>query len=130
MPGFSPVIPLQLDDSDGFALTQTYQEVAKQNLKTLILTNPGERVMLPFFGVGIRKKLFDPKTPYVYDSIDAEIRNQVASYLPYIRIVNILVDDLKNTYSNEEIVNSISVRVIYYVDSLNISDELQILISI
>ena len=64
MPGFSPILPLKLNNGDGFALTQTYQDVARQNLKTLILTNPGERIMNPYFGVGLKRRLFDPKNDF------------------------------------------------------------------
>ena len=130
MPGFSPVIPLNLDPSDGFELTQTYYTVAKQNLKTLILTNPGERIMLPAFGVGIKKKLFEPKRNTTKNSIVTDIRQQVKQYLPYIEIDDIIFDDFVDPNTGQDIMNSISVRIIYSVAALNISDDLQILVSI
>ena len=130
MPGFSPVIPLELDPSDGFSLTKTYKEVGRQNLKALILTNPGERIMEPAFGAGIRRRLFEPKTGTTYAVIEAEILSQVASYLPYIKIRKIIFDELKDPYSKQDLFNSIAIRIIYYIDALNISDELEVLISI
>ena len=58
--GLSPVIPLQKDSVDGFyVLTKTLAENTKQNFKNLLLTTPGERVMIPGFGVGLRNLLFD-----------------------------------------------------------------------
>ena len=46
-------------DKQRIALTKTMMEVIKQNFKNLVLTNPGERVMLTDFGVGIRRFLFE-----------------------------------------------------------------------
>ena len=93
MPGYSPIVPLELDVKDGFGLTQTYFEVAKQNLKTLILTNPGERMMDRNFGVGIRNKLFEQNTGTTKDAITYSIREQVSQYLPYITIDDIIYDE-------------------------------------
>ena len=67
MAGYSPQIPLALDSKNGCALTRKIIEVAKQNLKMLVLTNPSERVMVPDFGVGIRKMLFEQQTPDTFD---------------------------------------------------------------
>ncbi len=55
----------------------------------LILTNPGERVMEPNFGVGIRQFLFQSFSDNIYAEIDVRIREQAATYLPVIRIDNL-----------------------------------------
>ncbi len=130
MPGFSPIIPLELDPSDGFSLTKTYIEVARQNLKNLILTNPGERVMEPYFGVGLRRRLFEPKTGNTYTTIEAEILSQTASYLPYINIKEIIFGEMNDPYSKQDLFNSLAIKVIYDVSTLNISDELEVLVSV
>ena len=52
--GLSPKLPVSTDPIDGYALNKTYAEVVTQNLKNLILTAPGERMMDVDFGVGIR----------------------------------------------------------------------------
>ena len=52
-------LPLALSDEYGYEMLTDLISVFKQNLKTLILTNPGERVMDPSYGVGIRKFLFE-----------------------------------------------------------------------
>jgi phage baseplate assembly protein W len=63
MAGLSPKLPLAPDNQDGYALNRTYFEMVQQNLKHIILTNPGERIMDPLFGVGIKKYLFEQNTP-------------------------------------------------------------------
>jgi phage baseplate assembly protein W len=51
--GISAKLPLAYPKSDGpYLLTKDLTENTKQNLKTLIFTNPGERVMILDFGVG------------------------------------------------------------------------------
>ena len=55
----------------------------------LILTVPGERIMYPTFGVGLKQYLFEPNTVVTYSDVAGRIREQVAIHLPYIRIDNI-----------------------------------------
>ena len=57
----------------------------------VILTSPGERVMTPDFGVGIRNYLFAQNTPGTLEVIRNRIINQVATYLPYITIKDLQV---------------------------------------
>jgi hypothetical protein len=51
--GYSVALPFVYNKEDGpYALNKNMLDVVKQNLKTLILTDRGERIMLPEFGVG------------------------------------------------------------------------------
>jgi len=87
MPGISPKLPLQVDVQDGpYRLTKTVSEALTQDLKMIILTNPGERVMDPNFGAGILSYLFDNFSPSVYDEITDSIQEQVSIYLPQVNI--------------------------------------------
>ena len=55
MNGIGPKLPLQRDDVYGnYTLISSYAEEIKQNFKNLLLTAPGERMMNPDFGVGLR----------------------------------------------------------------------------
>ena len=88
--GLSVALPLTLSDVFGaYNLNTTFGELATQNLKMLLLTNPGERMMDPGFGVGIRTFLFNSNTPDTYANITTAIQRQVDKYLPYIQIDNI-----------------------------------------
>jgi len=92
--GYSPVLPLQVDKQDGIALTKTHEQVAKQNLEMLLLTNPGERIMYPDFGVGLKRMLFEPDTPALQNEIHRSIIYQVKLYLPYIEIEQVSVQNV------------------------------------
>ena len=91
MPGFSFSLPVYTDDVDGFELNKTYLSLAQQNLKCLLLTNPGEKIMYPKFGCGIKRVLFEAMTNQTYDKVKSRIKNQVAKWLPYIRILDLRV---------------------------------------
>lgn len=54
-------VPYPLErDSRGYFHSQSGMNQIKSDLLILLLTNPGERVMLPTFGTGLRKLLFEP----------------------------------------------------------------------
>lgn len=89
MASIGPRLPLTLDSGDGYSSLKTLKAAIKQNFKMLILTNPGERVMEPNFGVGIRQFLFQNFSDNVYAEIDVRIREQAATYLPIVRIDNL-----------------------------------------
>ena len=84
--GLSPKLPLQKDPADGYALNKDYISLVKQNLKMLLLTAPGERIMLPEFGVGLRNYLFENSTQATYGRIESKIRTQVKKYMPFVEV--------------------------------------------
>ena len=124
MAGFSPTIPLTLDPDDGYSLNKTLKEVAKQNFKNLILTSPGERIMDPEFGVGIRSYLFANNNAQTQGQIDARIRQQAQKYLPYIQIDLIEFNDVAPGANMSE--NYLSIRISYIIKKLAIVDSLEI----
>ena len=89
MAGLAPALPLSRDSGDGFRLLKNFENMVKQNLKMLILTVPGERVMAPLYGVGMKKFLFEQATHETYSEIDNKIREQVKAYMPYVAIQKI-----------------------------------------
>lgn len=97
MSNYSPKLPLTLDESNGYANTQTILEVIQQNLKMILLTSPGERIMDPNFGVGMRRFLFEQNDSSTYSRIKAKIKRQVKEYMGYIDIVDVIFDsEVKN----------------------------------
>jgi len=89
----------------------------------LILTSPGERMMDPLFGVGLRKYLFEQDHPAVHGSISAKIHAQVNKYLPYIEIKD--VEFISESTGYTDVPNNyVKIRVIYKVRPLEVTDEL------
>jgi len=115
--GLSVILPLLTSPSDGvYATHKNLKDVARQNLKMIILTGPGERCMEPNFGVGIRSFLFEQIGPSVSSKIQNRISKQVSKYLPYIRLDNLQVIDFKDE-------NMIDLRISYSVPSAGLKDE-------
>lgn len=82
----------QSSDSNGiFSINFTTLQQAKSNLKNLILTKKGERLMQPDFGCDIWKVLFEP-IDNIEVSIENAIINAVSIWLPYLNINEIIFD--------------------------------------
>jgi phage baseplate assembly protein W len=122
MASYSVRLPITLDDTDGFGMIKDIQEMIRQNLKMLILTNPGERVMDPNFGVGMRQFLFQTYSENVYAEIDSKIREQVSIYIPAVKI-----QDVK-FYSIEEDSNILKFRLVYSIPAIAVNDLLDLTI--
>lgn len=88
----------------------------------IILTNPGERVMEPEFGVGIKQFLFQNFSENVYAEIDNKIRQQVGEFLPEVSIQGV------NFYSIEQDSNKVSFRLVYSIPAIAVNDLLEITI--
>ena len=118
MIGIGPKLPISKDDIDGhYVLIKTLSEEIQQNLKHLVMTNPGERVMDIQFGVGIRRFLFEQMVPQTEEKIDVKIRSQVKKYLPFVKINSIRFDQ-------DEFRNLLGVAITYNVPSLDKGDML------
>ena len=124
MSGFSPKLPLTTDPDDGYALNKTLKEVARQNFKNLVLTSPGERIMDPQFGVGIRNYLFENNSVSTQGRIEAKIKSQTKKYLPYITIEMIEFNNVDTNPNISE--NFLGVRIFFSIQKLAISDVLEI----
>lgn len=112
-------LPLTLDGTNGFGMITRIRDMVKQNLKMLILTNPGERVMEPEFGVGIKQFLFQNFSDNVYSQIDSKIREQVSIYMPSVTIQEV------SFYSVEPDSNMVSFRLSYSIPSIAANDLLE-----
>ena len=72
---------------DGYAVFNqsfTTKEQIKSNLINLMLTSPGERLMNPTFGIGIRDLLFEQMIDK--DLLKNQIIDSAAVYIPEIEI--------------------------------------------
>ena len=130
--GFSPKLPLQADPIDGFfKLNKTLGEVIKQNLKMLMLTTPGERIMHPEFGIGARNFLFDTKAETL-QSLKSEINTQVRKYIPFIKIISVNLFDVnldETQVHNYLETQYMGLKITYYIPNLNLNDTLKVTIA-
>lgn len=104
------------------------KDVVKQNFKMLILTNPGERIMLPDFGIGMYTFLFEQDNPLLYQRIQQRIQTQTAKYLPFITVQDVQFDSMETNSEYTEN-RTLKVTVTYYIKPLNASDVLSVSVS-
>ncbi len=120
MSGISVKLPLSIDDTDGaYALNKTFIDLVRQNLKMVLLTNPGERIMDKEFGVGLNYALFQQNVETEHIEIKDRIEEQVGKYLPYIA-----VDDIGIRSIEED--NGIHITLAYRIIPLNAADLLSL----
>ena len=85
-------LPFRRGNNGFFA--QSYQtiEQVKSNIKNLLLTAKGERLMHPNFGTGLQELLFSPNTTDLENKIQNTIESAVSYWIPYVSIQEILVE--------------------------------------
>ena len=111
-------------DSNGiFATNYTTLQQASDNLKNLILTKKGERMMQPEFGCDVWKVLFEQLTDGIEQSIENSIVNAVSIWLPYLNIDTIIFDYDENDIDTNKIALDIKFSL---VSNPNLSESIQI----
>jgi phage baseplate assembly protein W len=75
-------------------------ELIKNNLRQLLLTEKGERVMMPSFGLSLRKYLFEPLDETTFVMLRQEVLNTLETYFPIVKVValNIVGGDVNNEH--------------------------------
>ena len=123
--GISVKVPLVYDNTDGpYKLNKSIQEVMKQNMKMVLLTNPGERIFEPDFGVGLHRFLFDTINDDLLDQVAERIKDQVTTYLPNINLVSI---NFTTSDENASLaINEVQTLIRYEIMPFNSSDTLTI----
>ena len=114
-------LPLTRDSSDGFTMLKTLRQMTKQNFKMLLLTNPGERIMEPNFGVGLKRYLFNNFMSKTQSAKSEKINQQVKLYMPVIRITDLQFESSPDT-------NSIRIIIQYQIPTVGINDLLDLTI--
>jgi len=69
-----------------FELSYSTEEQAISNLKNLVLTRPGERILQPLFGTELQNALFEQNDDILKERIQNSITEAVEFWLPYIGI--------------------------------------------
>lgn len=111
--GLSAYLPLTRDTEDGIKLNKNYIELVRQNFKNLLLTVPGERIMMPEFGVGLRRYLFEPVSQKVKATISSKIMEQAGKYMPFISIDKITFTSFEDNPNFP--INLVSMKIQYKI---------------
>jgi len=112
-------IPIRITNV-AFAQNFTVLEQLKSNIKNLLLTKQGERLMNNDFGAGIETVLFEPITDEFEEKIQDIINEAVEKYLP-----NVSIDEINVDMSDEnKDKNTVNISLKFRNNSTNQSDVL------
>jgi phage baseplate assembly protein W len=112
-----------------FAMYTNIQDVVNDNLRNLLTTNFGDRVIRYNFGANLKplvaeftsKEDFDPEAML-------RIKTATANFMPFVNLVGF---DSSPEYSNQNFTGKITVTVTYSVPALNMVEQgLQLLLSV
>lgn len=104
VPQLNSMVPESLSD---FAepLVSDPKVSASFLFENILLTNKGEKLSDPNFGVGLRAYLFEPEN--TFGDLQDEVEEQLQRYALGLKIVDV------NIFSNPQSLNSISVSIKY-----------------
>jgi len=66
-------------------------ENIRESIRIILTTEPGERLMLPGFGAGLKRFLFEPNTVTTYRQLEEVTAQSLRRWEPRIRVSEIVV---------------------------------------
>jgi len=108
-------LPIRRDDvKDGFfASTSTTIEAVKNNIRNLLQTNQGERLMQPTLGLNLRRLLFEQIGEESMVGVQDSILDTFKFWLPFVEVRDIQI--LTNEDSVTIGVNEIRVKILFNI---------------
>jgi len=103
-------LPIQITNT---AFDQTYQTIdqVRSNIKNLLLTRRGERILQPEFGSGLQEVLFEFNNDDVSAEIETTITESLEQWLPYVTVEEIEIEQTDYLKDRNRVNVSITFRV-------------------
>jgi hypothetical protein len=103
-------LPLIFGENTFVQSFQTKDQV-KSNIKNLLLTKKGERIIQPQFGSGLQSLLFEPNVDDLEGRIEDIINESLEQWLPYVTAEEIDIESTDELRDNNKINVSIKFRI-------------------
>lgn len=87
-------------DPGGYLHSEFGVRKIKADMLSLLLTNPGERVMLPTYGTPLKKLFFEPNDPIIQAEARELIAASINAFEPRIRISQIEISTIQDSDLN------------------------------
>ncbi len=84
-------VPLRPDDRTGKLEYESGTEKVRQSIQIILDTEPGERIMRPTFGCGLRRYLMKPNTTATRTLIQREVTSALKAWEPRIEAQSVQV---------------------------------------
>ena len=105
------VFPVTVDAGD--IATAAYEEDVRQAILVILGTEPGERIMRPDFGAGLRSLTFEPVTTATAALVRHRVETALLAQEPRIDVVSVTVQ------ATEPVMARLDVSVSYRVRATN-----------
>jgi len=92
--------PFRIGSDGRTAAPASDAEHVRDELLQLLLTNPGERLFLPEFGGGVRKRVFEPASDVLRGVVKARITQALSRWLGQrltVELIDVTWDDAAAT---------------------------------
>jgi len=89
--GRGMAFPPKVGDDGRVAWSSGAQNI-EESIRIILLTGFHERVMLPYFGTGLKRFLFEPNTVATHRLIEEAIRNALEQWEPRIEVDNVDIE--------------------------------------
>ena len=83
--------PIRSDPVSGRLPRVTGLDRIRQSIEQILDTEPGERIMLPDFGCGLRRYLMEPNTLTTRSAIQRDIERALAAWEPRVQVTAVTV---------------------------------------
>ena len=88
--------PIGGNPKDPYFSKASTDTLVRSQIKQILLTNKGERVMLPEFGISLHSYLFEPLTGDIANVLAYRIKTAVAAYAPNIELLRVVTRQEEN----------------------------------
>ena len=126
--------PIQTN-AKGYLHTISGVDTIRSDLLILLLTNPGERVMIPEYGTDLRQLMFEPNDPLLESRAQSIIADAIRNWEPRITVENIevtsAVDDsyLDQADDKSEKAMILGIRIVFF-DPQDIQDVQELVLEV
>ena len=103
-------LPLTFGESTFEQSFQTKDQI-KSNIKNLLLTKRGERILQPQFGSGLQSLLFEQNVDDLEGRIEDTINESLEQWLPYVTAEEIDIESTDELRDNNKINVSIKFKI-------------------
>lgn len=86
------------------------EENIRDSIRVILMTDPGERLMLPEFGAGLGRFVAEPNTTATRLAITEEIKRSLARWEPRIRVES--VDAVEDPADGQNVIVTVAWRLV------------------
>jgi phage baseplate assembly protein W len=84
------LVPFMLNSNGSIGTTMNPDTQVMQHVRSLVETTPGERVMMPDYGVPMQSFVFEPGVTPASLDITNQVQRQMAKWEPTVNVVGVV----------------------------------------